>query len=180
MLTLPPGNVDLPPGFVDLYREICRPKKIFCFLRICFKIILSLAERCLGIDLRCEGAVNSGLFTSLERVKIPQRASDKPKKQIQTHISDNLKTDSNIRPPFACKKNSSHLQKNIFAPAKNNFTLATKQPSSSFIFHRPRRRQTHNTQLSNCALLAVVLSAHYHDLCSGHIVCIFAYNAYNE
>ena len=49
-------------------------------LRICFKIILSLAERCLGIDLRCQGAVNSGLFTSLERVKMPQRASDKPQK----------------------------------------------------------------------------------------------------
>ena len=49
-------------------------------IRICFKIILSLAERCLGIDLRCQGAVNSGLFTSLERVKMPQRASDKPQK----------------------------------------------------------------------------------------------------
>ena len=63
-------------------------------LRICFEIILSLAERYFGIDLRCQGAVNSGLFTSLDREKMPKRASDKPKKQILKHISDNFKTDS--------------------------------------------------------------------------------------
>ena len=63
-------------------------------LRICFEIILSLTERYFGIDLRCQGAVNSGLFTSLDREKMPKRASDKPKKQILKHISDNFKTDS--------------------------------------------------------------------------------------
>ena len=62
--------------------------------RICFEIILSLAERYFGIDLRCQGAVNSGSFTSLDRAKMPKRASDKPKKQILKHISDNFKTDS--------------------------------------------------------------------------------------
>ncbi len=38
--------------------------------------------------------VNSGLFTSLDRVKMLKRASDKPQKQILKHISDSFKTDS--------------------------------------------------------------------------------------
>ena len=71
-----------------------RAKKARTDSRICFEIILSLAERYFGIDLRCQGAVNSGLFTSLDREKMPKRASDKPKKQILKHISDNFKTDS--------------------------------------------------------------------------------------
>ena len=93
------------------------------YLRICFEIILSLAERYFGIDLRCQGAVNSGLFTSLDRVKMPKRASDKPKKQILKHISDNFKTDSKAlfgifvlsvlanRPLFAANRECKSTQK---------------------------------------------------------------------
>ena len=88
-------------------------------LRICFEIILSLAERYFGIDLRCQGAVNSGLFTSLDREKMPKRASDKPKKQILKHISDNFKTDS----------------KNVAKKLHPSQINATQLPTQSHICH---------------------------------------------
>jgi len=52
-------------------------------LRICFKIILNLSERYLGIDLRCQGAANSGLFARIESAKMLQRAPDKAKSRFK-------------------------------------------------------------------------------------------------
>ena len=60
-------------------------------VRICFIIIWSLAERAFGIDLRCQGTVNSGLFTSFERVKMPKRTSDKPKSRFKNMLAIILK-----------------------------------------------------------------------------------------
>jgi len=55
---------------------------------------LSLAERNFGIDLRSQGAVNSGLFTSFESAKMPKRASDKPKSRFKHILAIIKKTDS--------------------------------------------------------------------------------------
>ncbi len=54
-------------------------------LRICFKIISSLAERYFWIDLRCQGAANSSLFARIESAKMSKRASDKPKSRFKTY-----------------------------------------------------------------------------------------------
>ena len=65
-------------------------------VRICFIIIWSLAERPFGIDLRCQGAVNSGLFTSFERVKMPKRTSDKPKSRFKNMLAIIKKSFINV------------------------------------------------------------------------------------
>ena len=57
----------------------------FTRIRICFKIISSLAERCFWIDLRYQDAANSGLFARNESAKMPKRASDKPKSRFKTY-----------------------------------------------------------------------------------------------
>ena len=60
-------------------------------LRICFKFISSLAERCFRVDLRCQGAANSGLFARIERAKMPKRPTDKPKSRFKNRLAIILK-----------------------------------------------------------------------------------------
>ena len=47
------------------------------FQRACLVFIPSLVERCFRVDLLSQVAVNSGLFTRIERVKMPKRDSNK-------------------------------------------------------------------------------------------------------
>ena len=66
-------------------RKVCVGTNLFYFLRICFEIISSSAERCFWVDLCCQGAANSGLFARLESAKMSKRASDKPKSRLNTY-----------------------------------------------------------------------------------------------
>ena len=70
-----------------------RMKKLieFTIFRICFKFISSLAERCFRVDLRCQGAANSGLFARIERAKMPKRPTDKPKSRFKNRLAIILK-----------------------------------------------------------------------------------------
>ena len=72
-------------------------------VRICFKIILNLSERYLGIDLRCQGAANSGLFARIERAKMPKRPTDKPKSRFKNRLAIILKQILNLQPIIASK-----------------------------------------------------------------------------
>ena len=63
----------------------------YCSIRICFKFISSLAERYFRVDLRCQGAANSGLFARIERAKMPKRPTDKPKSRFKNRLAIILK-----------------------------------------------------------------------------------------
>ena len=73
----------------------------FFILRICFKFISSLARRCFRVDLRCQGAANSGLFARIERAKMPKRPTDKPKSRFKNRIAIILKQILNLY-PYLC------------------------------------------------------------------------------
>ena len=72
-------------------------------LRICFKFISSLAERCFRVDLRCQGAANSGLFARIESAKMPKRPTDKPKSRFKNRLAIILKQILNLQPLIASK-----------------------------------------------------------------------------
>ena len=63
-----------------------KPRTIIKGFRSCLDFISSLAERHFGIDLSSRGEANSGLFARIERVKMPEMASDNPK-SILIHIN---------------------------------------------------------------------------------------------
>ncbi|MBR4042393.1 MAG: ORF6N domain-containing protein [Bacteroidaceae bacterium] len=63
-----------------------KPRTIIKGFRSCLDFISSLAERHFGIDLSSRGEANSGLFARIERVKMPEMASDNPK-SISIHIN---------------------------------------------------------------------------------------------
>ena len=63
-----------------------KPRTIIRGFRSCLDFISSLAERHFGIDLSSRGEANSGLFARIERVKMPEMASDNPK-SILIHIN---------------------------------------------------------------------------------------------
>ncbi|MBQ3238501.1 MAG: hypothetical protein IJA98_05465, partial [Bacteroidaceae bacterium] len=43
------------------------------------------------VDLRCQGAANSGLFARIERAKMPKRPTDKPKSRFKNRLAIILK-----------------------------------------------------------------------------------------
>ena len=63
-----------------------KPRTIIKGFRSCLDFISSLAERHFGIDLSSRGEANSGLFARIERVKMPEMASENPK-SILIHIN---------------------------------------------------------------------------------------------